>query len=163
MFASNTFFFFRSTLRHANQSTYGAYPRADFEESSQPTTAHDSSYIFHLAQQFSNAPGRLQVQDHRSTIARASDNFLAQASSIFSDGPTSLRRGSTLDYRSSIPRQTSPQRDPHPPSRKRSRESLDEGHYHVKVSSPAPILSYKILTSRRLRQKMITPVQPCPR
>ncbi|KAH0836573.1 hypothetical protein J3R83DRAFT_8273 [Lanmaoa asiatica] len=100
------------------------------------TSAFSSEAIHRLTtvvtDMFRNGSGRSQVQDHRSSIARASDNFLAQASSIFSDGHTPLRRGSTLDYRPSITHQTSPQRDPRPPSRKRSRELLDEGSYRVK-------------------------------
>ncbi|KAG9312890.1 hypothetical protein JVU11DRAFT_6323 [Chiua virens] len=95
-----------------------------------PTAAQDSSYVFHAAQQFGGGAGRALVQDHRLSIARASDDFLAQGSSIFSGGHS--KRGGTLDYRSSIPHQASSQRDPRPPSRKRSRESLDEGNYHVK-------------------------------
>ncbi|KAG6381524.1 hypothetical protein JVT61DRAFT_110 [Boletus reticuloceps] len=92
----------------------------------------DNSYIFHLAQQFRNGSGRPQAQDHRSSIARASDNFLAQGSSIFSDGHSSPRRRSTLDYQSSIPLQSNHQRDTRPPSRKRRREALDDASYHVK-------------------------------
>lgn len=130
------------------QPDYCGYRLADLEQPSQPAVAQDNSYIFHLAQQFRNGSARPQVQDHRSSIARASDNFLAQASSIFSDGHSSLRRGSPLDYRPSVPQQTTSQRDSRPPSRKRSREPLDEASYHVKVSSPAPISDYKLMISR---------------
>lgn len=122
----------------------------------------DNSYIFHLAQQFRNGSGRPQAQDHRSSIARASDNFLAQGSSIFSDGHSSSRRGSTLEYQSSIPHQPSSQRDSRPPSRKRSREALDEASCHVKVSVSALILNYNLLMPN-LRKKKITPIHlRCP-
>ncbi|KAF8557738.1 hypothetical protein OG21DRAFT_184064 [Imleria badia] len=110
---------------------YCGYRHGDPEEPALPATTQDNSYIFHLAQQFRNGSGRPQIQDHRSSIARACDNFLAQGSSIFNDGHSS-RRGNTLGYQSSIPQQSNPQRDPRPPSRKRSRETLDEASYHVK-------------------------------
>ena len=127
---------------------YCGYRQGDLEEPALPSTTQDNSYIFHLAQQFRNGSGRPQVQDHRSTIARACDNFLAQGSSIFSDGHSSSRRGNTLGYQPSIPHQSNPQCDPRPPSRKRSREALDEATCHVKVSSPAPILITIFLISR---------------
>ncbi|KAF8449130.1 hypothetical protein L210DRAFT_2648123 [Boletus edulis BED1] len=113
-------------------SDYCGYRHGDLEEPLQPATIQDNSYIFHLAQQFRNGSGRPQAQDHRSSIARASDNFLAQGSSIFSDGHSSPRRRSTLDYQSSIPLQSNHQRDTRPPSRKRRREALDDASYHVK-------------------------------
>ncbi|KAG8220857.1 hypothetical protein J3R82DRAFT_2351 [Butyriboletus roseoflavus] len=127
-------------------SNYCGYRLGDLEDPSQPATAQENSYIFHLAQQFRNGSARPQLQDHRSSIARASDNFLAQASSIFSDGHSSLRRGTTLDYRPSIPHPSSSQRDPRPPSRKRSRESLDEASYHVKDGDNAHLSSLPTAT-----------------
>ncbi|KIJ61988.1 hypothetical protein HYDPIDRAFT_42253 [Hydnomerulius pinastri MD-312] len=88
----------------------------------------------HVSQQSRIVSSRSQAQDYRSSIARASDNFLAQASSLFSDGhsPSSSRRGNTLDYQSSVQYQSSPQRSTRPPSRKRSIEAVEGPNFQVK-------------------------------
>ncbi|KAI9461449.1 hypothetical protein HD554DRAFT_2291475 [Boletus coccyginus] len=145
-------------------SDYSGYQHGDLEEPSQPAATQDNSYIFHLAQQFRNGSGRPQVQDHRSSIARASDSFLAQGSSIFSDGHSSSRRASTLEYQPSIPHHTSPQRDSRPPSRKRSRDSLDAASYHVKEEddSSHPSSMPTANACRLPKPHMIVPSQGLP-
>ncbi|KAF8845231.1 hypothetical protein BDN67DRAFT_962203 [Paxillus ammoniavirescens] len=113
-------------------SGHNTHRHGDVGKLSQPAATQGNLYVSHLAEQSKTGSSRPQAQDYRSSIARASDNFLAQASSIFSDGHSSSRRGSTLEYLPPALYQTIPQRDTRPPSRKRSRESMDGEGYHVK-------------------------------
>ncbi|KAF9245328.1 hypothetical protein BU15DRAFT_71078 [Melanogaster broomeanus] len=97
---------------------YNAHRRSDVGKVSQPAMMQENLYIPHLAQ---------------------------AGSSIFSDGQSSSRRGSTSEYLLPASYQTSPQRNTRPPSRKRSNETLDDENYLVKEeedsadSSPLPI------------------------
>ncbi|KIK96498.1 hypothetical protein PAXRUDRAFT_825895 [Paxillus rubicundulus Ve08.2h10] len=113
-------------------SDHNTHRCSDVGRLSQPAATQEVLYVSHLAEPVKTDSGRPQGQDYRSSIARASDNFLAQASFIFGDGHSPSRRGSTLEYLPPAPYQTGPKRDTRPPSRKRSRESLDGEGYHVK-------------------------------
>ncbi|KAH7881802.1 hypothetical protein F5I97DRAFT_667173 [Phlebopus sp. FC_14] len=94
-------------------------------------------YLSHLAPQQQVKIGctrqsNPQSQDHRSSIARASDNFLSQASSLSSDAPVVPRRQSTLDSVPSTQHYFSPRQGTHAPSRKRSIATLEDEHSRTK-------------------------------
>lgn len=119
-----------------------AHYRTDFDSSSGPAPAQPISSISHISgpthhmKRDCTRQSLPPSQDHRSCIARASDDFLSQASSLFTGVCYTTKRDCPLDINPSITEKYS-----RAPSKKRSIDALDG--YNVKVQ--ALILEWQTL------------------
>ncbi|KAG6335804.1 hypothetical protein ID866_3282 [Astraeus odoratus] len=119
----------RFTRRGQTEQT--THQRCDAESVSGPTLAQanlPSSFTSTLAQQVQSSctrQGAVPSQDHRSSIARASDTYLAKASTLSAAAQSGANHENSLDCFPTSHCQPISGQASRPPSKKRSIEALD--------------------------------------